>query len=128
MPIVYHKGAVQISTLLSIKTGGCTEDCAYCPQSVHYDTGVKAEKLMAVDAVLAEARTAKAADWHICPRPGTDGALAMGFINSIIEQGLVDQDYVDQHTYGSAELKARAAEFTPEYVEKAKDYIRRNQR
>jgi biotin synthase len=52
---------VQISTLLSIKTGGCPEDCAYCPQSVHYDTGVKAEKLMMVDAVIAEARAAKAA-------------------------------------------------------------------
>src|SRR5262249_11959736 len=50
---------VQISTLLSIKTGGCPEDCAYCPQSVHYDTGVKAEKLMTLDAVLAEARAAK---------------------------------------------------------------------
>jgi biotin synthase len=52
---------VQISTLLSIKTGGCPEDCAYCPQSVHYDTGVKAEKLMSVAAVVAEARAAKAA-------------------------------------------------------------------
>ena len=52
---------VQISTLLSIKTGGCPEDCAYCPQSTHYDTGVKAEKLMALDAVLKEARAAKAA-------------------------------------------------------------------
>jgi biotin synthase len=52
---------VQISTLLSIKTGGCPEDCAYCPQSVHHETGVKAEKLMALDAVLAEARAAKAA-------------------------------------------------------------------
>jgi len=51
---------VQISTLLSIKTGGCPEDCAYCPQSAQYDTGVKAEKLMAVEAVLAEARAAKA--------------------------------------------------------------------
>src|SRR5512146_113999 len=51
---------VQISTLLSIKTGGCPEDCAYCPQSARYDTGVKAEKLMALDAVLAEARAAKA--------------------------------------------------------------------
>ena len=50
---------VQISTLLSIKTGGCPEDCAYCPQSVHYDTGVKAEKLMHLDAVVAEARAAK---------------------------------------------------------------------
>jgi len=50
---------VQISTLLSIKTGGCPEDCAYCPQSARYDTGVKAEKLMALDAVLTEARAAK---------------------------------------------------------------------
>src|SRR6187401_1006118 len=51
---------VQISTLLSIKTGGCPEDCAYCPQSARYDTGVDAEKLMSLDAVLAEARAAKA--------------------------------------------------------------------
>jgi biotin synthase len=50
---------VQISTLLSIKTGGCPEDCAYCPQSARYDTGVKAEKLMALDAVLADARAAR---------------------------------------------------------------------
>jgi len=50
---------VQISTLLSIKTGGCPEDCAYCPQAAQYDTGVKAEKLMALDAVLAEARAAR---------------------------------------------------------------------
>jgi biotin synthase len=52
---------VQISTLLSIKTGGCPEDCAYCPQSAHYDTGVAADKLMDVAAVLDEARAAKAA-------------------------------------------------------------------
>ena len=51
---------VQISTLLSIKTGGCPEDCAYCPQSAKFDTGIKAEKLMDLDAVLAEARAAKA--------------------------------------------------------------------
>ena len=50
---------VQISTLLSIKTGGCPEDCAYCPQSARYDTGVKAEKLMTLDKVLADARTAR---------------------------------------------------------------------
>jgi biotin synthase len=50
---------VQISTLLSIKTGGCPEDCAYCPQSAAYSTEVDAGKLMALDAVLAEARAAK---------------------------------------------------------------------
>src|ERR1700742_3010788 len=52
---------VQVSTLLSIKTGGCPEGCAYCPQSAQYDTGVEAAKLMSLDAVLAEARAAKAA-------------------------------------------------------------------
>ena len=59
--IHFDPAEVQISTLLSIKTGGCPEDCAYCPQSAKYDTGVKAEKLMSLDTVLAEARAAKAA-------------------------------------------------------------------
>ena len=52
---------VQISTLLSIKTGGCPEDCSYCTQSVHNDTGLKATRLMDVEAVLADARAAKEA-------------------------------------------------------------------
>jgi biotin synthase len=52
---------VQMSTLLSIKTGGCPEDCAYCPQSIHHDSGVAASRLMDVAAVLDEARAAKAA-------------------------------------------------------------------
>ena len=50
---------VQLSTLLSIKTGGCPEDCGYCPQSVHYDTGVEASKMLDVDAVKAAAVEAK---------------------------------------------------------------------
>ena len=56
----FDPSEMQISTLLSIKTGGCPEDCAYCPQSAKFDTGVKAEKLMDFEAVLAEARAAKA--------------------------------------------------------------------
>ncbi|GAQ90112.1 Biotin synthase [Klebsormidium nitens] len=52
---------VQQCTLLSIKTGGCSEDCSYCPQSSRYTTGVKAEKLMAEDTVIAAARRAKEA-------------------------------------------------------------------
>jgi biotin synthase len=55
----FDPAEVQISTLLSIKTGGCPEDCAYCPQSAKYETGVRAEKLMSLDAVLAEARAAR---------------------------------------------------------------------
>jgi len=50
---------VQISTLLSIKTGGCPEDCGYCPQAAAFETGTKASKLMALNTVLAEARAAK---------------------------------------------------------------------
>src|SRR5277367_5720401 len=50
---------VQISTLLSIKTGGCPEDCAYCPQSAHYEAGVPASKLMEARAVLADAKAAR---------------------------------------------------------------------
>lgn len=57
----FDPNAVQVSTLLSIKTGGCPEDCAYCPQSSHFDTGVKADKLMDVKAVVEEAKKAKAA-------------------------------------------------------------------
>ncbi|HDR9157532.1 TPA: biotin synthase BioB [Burkholderia vietnamiensis] len=56
----FDANAVQLSTLLSIKTGGCEEDCGYCSQSSHHDTGLKAEKLMDVDAVLKAARAAKA--------------------------------------------------------------------
>ncbi len=52
---------VELATLLSVKTGGCPEDCGYCPQSVHFDTGVEAGKLMAVDAVREAAQRAKAA-------------------------------------------------------------------
>jgi len=55
----FDANQVQMSRLLSIKTGGCPEDCKYCPQSAHFETSVEAGKLMAVDAVLAEAERAK---------------------------------------------------------------------
>ena len=54
-------GDIELASLLSVKTGGCPEDCGYCPQSVHYDTGVEASKMMAPDAVLEAARAAQAA-------------------------------------------------------------------
>src|ERR1700733_3716459 len=55
----FDPSQVQISQLLSIKTGGCPEDCGYCSQSSQYDTGLKASKMMDVEAVLAEARAAR---------------------------------------------------------------------
>jgi biotin synthase len=56
----FDPNQVQVSTLLSIKTGACPEDCAYCPQSNRYDTGLEAEKLMEVEQVLEQARAARA--------------------------------------------------------------------
>src|SRR5690606_15711327 len=55
----FDPGQVQISTLLSVKTGGCPEDCGYCPQAARYSTGLKAHKLMGTDEVLEKARAAK---------------------------------------------------------------------
>jgi len=57
----FDPAEVQVSTLLSVKTGGCPEDCAYCPQAQRYHTGVNASKLMELEAVLDKARQAKAA-------------------------------------------------------------------
>jgi biotin synthase len=57
----FDANAVQVSTLLSIKTGACPEDCAYCPQSIRYDTGLEREALMDPEAVVARARAAREA-------------------------------------------------------------------
>jgi anaerobic selenocysteine-containing dehydrogenase len=71
-------------------------------------------KIVVIDPV--KTRTAKAADWHIAIRPGTDGALALGMMNVIIAEGLVDYDYVEKYTLGYEELKERAALYPPERV------------
>jgi len=55
----HNPNAVQISTLLSIKTGSCPENCKYCPQSAHYNTGLEKESLMAIDKILEAAKAAK---------------------------------------------------------------------
>jgi biotin synthase len=82
--------AVQLATLLSIKTGGCPEDCAYCPQSKRYATGLEEQALLGVDAVVEAARAAQAqgatrfcmgAAWRAPERdlePVLDGACGEG--------------------------------------------------
>ncbi len=55
----FEANEVQLSTLLSIKTGGCPEDCGYCPQAARYHTGVRNEELMSIEAVVDAARAAK---------------------------------------------------------------------
>ncbi|WP_414901027.1 biotin synthase BioB [Sphingomonas flavalba] len=88
-------GEVQLCTLLSIKTGGCPEDCGYCSQSASADSGLKAEKLMDVDAVLASAAEAKAAGsqrfcmgaaWRNPKERDMDAIVAM--VEGVREMGL----------------------------------------
>jgi len=76
----------------------------------------KGVKVVVVDSYAS--KTAKEADWHIAPKPGTDGALAMAMMHVIIAEGLQDQDYIDNYTHGYAELAERAKTRTPEWAEK----------
>jgi anaerobic selenocysteine-containing dehydrogenase len=71
-------------------------------------------KIVVIDPVRT--RTAKAADWHVAIKPGTDGALALGMINVIIAEDLIDHDYVKNYTVGFEELKERASHYPPERV------------
>ena len=71
-------------------------------------------KVVVIDAYRS--KTAAQADWHLAPKPGTDGALAMAMIHTIIEEGLVDQDYVNNYTVGYEELAERAKTRTPEWA------------
>ncbi len=73
-------------------------------------------KLVVIDPY--KSRTAAQADWHIAIRPGTDAALALAMINTIIEDELLDQDYVEQYTQGFDELRASAAQFSLDKAER----------
>lgn len=73
-------------------------------------------KVVVIDPVRT--RTAKQADWHLQIKPGTDGALALGMINEIIQKNLIDEDYVEKYTEGFEELKQRAKQFPVEWVAK----------
>jgi anaerobic selenocysteine-containing dehydrogenase len=71
-------------------------------------------RLVVIDAY--KSRTAKEADWHLAPRPGTDGALAMALIHVLIDEDLIDHDYVARYTEGYDELAERARTRTPEWA------------
>ncbi|PKU23796.1 biotin synthase BioB [Telmatospirillum siberiense] len=90
----FDPNRIQISRLLSIKTGKCPEDCKYCPQSAHYDTGVEKEDLMEVEAVLTAARAAKesgasrfcmGAAWK---SPGKDFDVVLRMVEGVKALGL----------------------------------------
>jgi len=71
-------------------------------------------RIVVVDPV--ETRTAKSADWHVRPRPGTDAALALGLMHVIVAEGLHDADYVERHAVGFEELRGRLEEYPPDRV------------
>lgn len=71
-------------------------------------------KVIVIDPM--KTRTSNHADWHIQIRPGTDTALAMGMINVVIAEGLIDKDYIDNYTVGFDELAKRAKDYPPEKV------------
>lgn len=78
------------------------------------DAQKRGAKIVVVDSFAS--KTAKEADWHIAPKPGTDGALAMAMMHVIIAEDLVDHDYVEKYTVGYAELAERAKPCTPEWA------------
>ncbi len=71
-------------------------------------------RVVVIDPV--ETRTARSADWHVRPRPGTDAALALGLMHVIVAEGLHDAEYVERHAVGFEELRGRLAEYPPERV------------
>ncbi len=93
--------------------------CNSVSTNVHHwhivkDAQKNGAKVVVIDPY--KSKTAKEADWHIAPKPGTDGALAMAMMNVIIEEGLQDQDYIDNYTVGFAALAERAKTRTPEWA------------
>ncbi|PWR18896.1 biotin synthase BioB [Zavarzinia compransoris] len=128
----FDANEVQMSTLLSIKTGGCPEDCGYCPQSAKFDTGLKASKLMAVGAVLREAQKAKdagasrycmGAAWRSPKERDLDtvvemirGVKAMG-METCVTLGMLDGDQAQRLKAAGLDYYNHNLDTSPEYYE-----------
>ncbi|MDO9451811.1 MAG: biotin synthase BioB, partial [Stagnimonas sp.] len=130
----YHRpNSVQLSTLLSIKTGACPEDCAYCPQSVRFETGLKKEPLMNIDAVLVAAQEAKdngatrfcmGAAWRSPKDRDLDrveamvrGVKAMG-LETCLTLGMLKPAQADRLADAGLDYYNHNLDTSPEYYEK----------
>ena len=129
----HDANAVQLSTLLSIKTGGCAENCGYCSQSASFDTGLKAEKLMGVDEVLEAAREAKAAGserfcmgaaWRSPKDRDMDaivamveGVKAMG-LETCMTLGMLSDEQTERLADAGLDYYNHNLDSSPEYYEK----------
>ena len=126
----FDANEVQLSTLLNIKSGGCPEDCAYCPQSVRFDTGVEATPVMAVDDVLAAARRAKdagatrfcmGAAWRSPKQrdldqviPLIEGVRALG-METCVTLGMLDDDQAQQLADAGLDYYNHNLDTSPEF-------------
>ena len=129
----FNPNEVQVSTLLSIKTGACPEDCKYCPQSAHYDTGLEKQRLMEVEAVLNKAKQAKetgatrfcmGAAWkhptdrdmpHILEM--VRGVREMG-LETCMTLGMLKQDQADQLADAGLDYYNHNLDTSPEFYDK----------
>ncbi|OCW59545.1 biotin synthase BioB [Hoeflea olei] len=129
----FDPAAIETASLLSIKTGGCPEDCGYCSQSAHHKTGVKATKLMQADEVLAAARRAKAAGaqrfcmgaaWRSPKDRDMDALCAM--VRDVSELGLETCMTLGMLTpVQVARLKAAGLDFYNHNIDTSPDYYRK---
>ncbi len=128
----FNPNEVQASRLLSIKTGGCPEDCGYCSQSAKFDTGLKASKLMDAETVVAEARRAKAegasrfcmgAAWRspkdrdmaaLCEMVGEVKALGL---ETCMTLGMLSDEQADQLSQAGLDYYNHNIDTSPEYYD-----------
>lgn len=124
---------IELCTLLSIKTGRCPEDCAYCPQSAHYDTGLEKEKLFDVEAVIETAKQAKAkgatrfcmgAAWRSPPKKDFPKVVAMikavkdlG-LEACVTLGMLDKEQAEQLHAAGLDYYNHNLDTSPKYYEK----------
>ncbi|WP_458527299.1 biotin synthase BioB [Onishia taeanensis] len=126
----FDANAVQVSTLLSIKTGACPEDCKYCPQSGHYNTGLGKEKLLEIEKVVAQARDAKAAGasrfcmgaaWRSPRQKDLDVVLEMVRqvkslgLETCMTLGMLDDDQAHQLSTAGLDYYNHNLDTSPEY-------------
>jgi len=129
----FNKAEMELCTLLSIKTGTCPEDCAYCPQSGHYKTGVKKEKLMDIDSVIEQAKRAKkkgakrfcmGAAWRNPPKAEFPKVLEMIKavkaleLEACVTLGALDDEQARQLKQAGLDFYNHNLDTSPEYYQK----------
>jgi len=129
----FSKNEIELCTLLSIKTGRCPEDCAYCPQSAHYDTGLEREQLFDVEAVIETAKQAKekgatrfcmGAAWRSPPKKDFPKVIAMikavkdlG-LEACVTLGMLDKEQAEQLHAAGLDYYNHNLDTSPDYYKK----------